>query len=84
MLLGGTPEEKNIFTSRHMWGPIVRQWDWKKLAENPSGPGALSWWMEKHVLLISSWEGSSISRLFVSSETQGVRASNTVCVLSPS
>lgn len=51
-------EEKKDWISKTMLGPTVIQFDWKKLAENPSGPGALSAWIEKQADFISSAEGN--------------------------
>lgn len=41
------------------------------IAEKPSGPGALSGWMENKASLTSRREGVAISFLFVVSEIQG-------------
>ncbi|CAN7008277.1 unnamed protein product [Brassica oleracea var. botrytis] len=45
---------KNSCTSLIMSLPTIPQLDWKKHAENPSGPGAFSKLMEKRASLISS------------------------------
>lgn len=52
----------------------MSQLDWKKLAENLSGPGALSGCMENRAVLISRSEGMAISISLVASEIHGDRA----------
>lgn len=75
MFLGSISEEKKAWISRITCGPTVSQLDWKKLAEKPSGPGALSAWIEKHAFLISFGDGIAMRARFVSVEIQGVKAS---------
>lgn len=41
------PVEKNPWISFMTAEPMISQLDWKKPAENPSGPGALSAWIAK-------------------------------------
>lgn len=75
--------EKNSWISKVICLPTVLQFDWKKLAEKPSGPGALSGCIEKQARLISSGEGIKISFALVSSEIRGYRASLIIGHLSP-
>ncbi|CAN7008965.1 unnamed protein product [Brassica oleracea var. botrytis] len=42
-------------------GPTTSQLDWKKLAEKPSGPGALSGCIANIASLISCGEGRAVS-----------------------
>ena len=81
--LGRVPEVKKYWISVTISGPTVGQLAWKKLAENPSGPGALSGWIESYAKWISSALGNATRYRFVISEIFGVRASATMCCLSP-
>lgn len=55
-----------------------RQFDWKKHAENPSGPDAFSGWIENITTLISSAVGILISSSLVSAEIHGEMACSTI------
>ena len=76
------PEVKKPCTSLHIASPIVIQLDWKKQAENPSGPGALSGWIEKRASRISWKDGTVIRDWFISVVIQGEMASVTIATVS--
>lgn len=57
-----------------MAGLTAVQFAWKKDAENSSGPGALSGWIEKRTFLISASVGMLVSLAFVSWLIRGERA----------
>lgn len=82
MLFGNIPELKNSLISRETAGPTVLQFIRKNPAENPSGPGALSGWIENMTGLISSSEGTAETSSFSSSEMDGKIASSTIHVAS--
>lgn len=65
-----------------MVGPTVFQFDWKKLAEKPSGPGALSGCIANKAFLISSDLGSKVRAAFASSVMHGLSAWLTTTSLS--
>lgn len=62
---------KNCCISLMIAGPTTSQLDWKKLAEKPSGPGALSGLIANIASLISSEEGKAVSCSFISGEIHG-------------
>lgn len=72
--LGIFPDAKNSLISATMVGLTAVQFAWKKDAENPSGPGALSGWIEKRAFLISASVGTLVSLVFVSWLIRGERA----------
>lgn len=49
---------------------MVSQFEWKKLAEKPSGPDVLSAWIAKRASLISRAVDSCIRASFASEDTQ--------------
>ena len=59
-------------------GPTVPQLVRKKAAEKPSGPGALSGWIEKRASLISLGVGMLARVSLSSAETVADRASSTM------
>lgn len=58
--------------------PTAVQLDWKKHAEKPFGPGALSGWIAKTYFLTSSAEGNAVRVSFVSGDIHGFRAFETI------
>lgn len=52
-------------------GPTTSQLDWKKLAEKPSGPGALSGCIANMASRISKADGIDVRREFVSTDIHG-------------
>ena len=84
ILLGRCPDEKKVWTSRMIWEPTISQLDWKKLAENPSGPGAFTGCIAKKACFISVREGRISTFVLVSLEMRGWIASWTVESLPPS
>lgn len=68
---GRLPSEKNSYISFVIAGPTMSQFDWKKLAEKPSGLGALSGWMENMASLTSRWVGGAMRISFAASEMHG-------------
>lgn len=73
---------KNYWISFITAGPTTSQLDWKKLAEKPSGPGALSPLIAKVASVIYFAWGIAINSSFFAFVMQGARASHTVCLLS--
>ncbi|WZZ47825.1 hypothetical protein YC2023_044084 [Brassica napus] len=51
---------KKAWISKHIAGPTVSQCDWKKHAEKPSGPGALSGYIENKANHISAGVGLAV------------------------
>ena len=78
MFDGMMPDAKKPLTSATIVAPTDVQLDWKKQAENLSGPKALSGCMAKRACLISSADGMEVSDVFVAADIHGVRALRTV------
>lgn len=69
---------KKFWISFVIAGPTVVQLDWKKLAEKPSGPGALSGWMANMASLISCGDRIVVRASFVAGEIHGVMDFSTI------
>lgn len=61
---------------------MVSQLEWKKEAEKPSGPGALSAWMANKASFISAGDGSLMRFAFHSGVIQGFSAREIVSPVS--
>lgn len=73
---------KKSCTSRIKAGPIVLQLEWKKLAEKPSGPGALSGWIRNRAFLISVASGIAQILSLVAGVMLGLMAGSTISLAS--
>lgn len=78
MLSGSIPVLKKLWTSLVTTDPTASQLEWKKQAENPSGPGALYGCIEKRAFLTSASVGTELRCLFISAETDGLIAWSTI------
>ena len=69
---------KKAWISKHIAGPTVSQCDWNKHAEKPSGPGALSGYIENKANHISAGIGLAVREVFVDASINGAMALDTV------
>ena len=69
---------KKAWISKHIAGPTVSQCDWKKHAEKPSGPEALSGYIENKANHISAGVGLAVRDVFVDASIHGAMALDTV------
>ncbi|CAA7014645.1 unnamed protein product [Microthlaspi erraticum] len=73
MFLGRMPVEMKAISDMIL-GLTVSRFSWKKPAEKPSGHGALSGFIAKHVCLISSGVGIEISLSLTSKASSSLYA----------